>query len=141
MTVLQRPKNSHNKRMMGIGTPSSQSKSPRPIIASMVVMESGTRRTRSGSGAERKSARRSKAEESNHAQIQTRDIRPRRNLRAAPRCLARPSVQGGAETNRHRRGRRHLHDEVRDGEAARQAGIDFEAVGWGYARSGALRRL
>ena len=32
-------------------------------------------------------------------------------------------------------------DEVRDGEAARQAGIDFGAVCWGYARPEALRRL
>jgi hypothetical protein len=31
----QRPKNSHNRMITGIGTPSSQSKSPRPIIASM----------------------------------------------------------------------------------------------------------
>ena len=32
-------------------------------------------------------------------------------------------------------------DEVRDGEAARQAGIDFGAVSWGYARPEALGRL
>ncbi len=32
-------------------------------------------------------------------------------------------------------------DEVRDGEAAAQAGIDFGAVSWGYARPEALRRL
>ncbi len=32
-------------------------------------------------------------------------------------------------------------DEVRDGEAAAQAGIDFGAVLWGYARPEALRRL
>ncbi|MDB5580723.1 MAG: family hydrolase [Bradyrhizobium sp.] len=32
-------------------------------------------------------------------------------------------------------------DEVRDGEAAAQAGIDFGAVSWGYARPDALRRL
>ena len=32
-------------------------------------------------------------------------------------------------------------DEVRDGEAARQAGIDFGAVSWGYARSEALQQL
>jgi len=31
-------------------------------------------------------------------------------------------------------------DEVRDGEAARQVGIDFGAVSWGYARLEALRR-
>jgi hypothetical protein len=31
----QRPKNSHNRRITGIGTPSSQSRSPRPILASM----------------------------------------------------------------------------------------------------------
>ena len=31
-------------------------------------------------------------------------------------------------------------DEVRDAEAARQAGIDFGAVSWGYARLGALRQ-
>ncbi len=32
-------------------------------------------------------------------------------------------------------------DEVRDGEAARQAGIDFGAVSWGYATPEALGRL
>jgi phosphoglycolate phosphatase len=32
-------------------------------------------------------------------------------------------------------------DEVRDGEAARQAGIDFGAVSWGYANPEALGRL
>ncbi len=32
-------------------------------------------------------------------------------------------------------------DEVRDGEAAAQAGIDFGAVSWGYATPEALRRL
>ena len=32
-------------------------------------------------------------------------------------------------------------DEVRDGEAARQAGIDFGAVSWGYANPEALSRL
>lgn len=32
-------------------------------------------------------------------------------------------------------------DEVRDGEAAAQAGIGFGAVSWGYARPEALRRL
>ncbi len=32
-------------------------------------------------------------------------------------------------------------DEVRDGEAAAQAGIDFGAVSWGYANPEALRRL
>lgn len=32
-------------------------------------------------------------------------------------------------------------DEVRDGEAARQAGIDFGAVSWGYADPEALRQL
>ena len=32
-------------------------------------------------------------------------------------------------------------DEVRDGEAARQAGIDFGAVSWGYARPEALQQL
>jgi hypothetical protein len=31
----QRPNNSHNRMITGIGTPSSQSKIPRPIIASM----------------------------------------------------------------------------------------------------------
>jgi hypothetical protein len=30
-----RPKNTHNKMITGIGTPSSQSKIPRPIIASL----------------------------------------------------------------------------------------------------------
>ncbi|MBZ0147008.1 MAG: HAD hydrolase-like protein [Pseudorhodoplanes sp.] len=32
-------------------------------------------------------------------------------------------------------------DEVRDIEAARQAGIDFGAVGWGYARREAMQKL
>jgi phosphoglycolate phosphatase len=32
-------------------------------------------------------------------------------------------------------------DEIRDGEAARQAGIDFGAVCWGYAKPDALRQL
>jgi phosphoglycolate phosphatase len=32
-------------------------------------------------------------------------------------------------------------DEVRDGEAAAQAGIDFGAVSWGYASHEALKRL
>lgn len=32
-------------------------------------------------------------------------------------------------------------DEIRDGEAAAQAGIDFGAVSWGYARPEALRAL
>jgi hypothetical protein len=31
----QRPKNNHNKMITGIGTPKSQSKIPRPIIASL----------------------------------------------------------------------------------------------------------
>jgi hypothetical protein len=31
----QRPKNNHNKMITGIGTPSSQSRIPRPIFASM----------------------------------------------------------------------------------------------------------
>jgi phosphoglycolate phosphatase len=31
-------------------------------------------------------------------------------------------------------------DEVRDGEAARQAGIDFGAVSWGFARTDVLRQ-
>jgi phosphoglycolate phosphatase len=31
-------------------------------------------------------------------------------------------------------------DEIRDGEAARQAGIDFGAVCWGFAKPEALRR-
>jgi len=31
----QRPMNSHNKRIIGIGTPSSQSKIPRPIMISL----------------------------------------------------------------------------------------------------------
>jgi hypothetical protein len=34
----QRPKNSHNRRITGIGTPSSQSRSPRPILASMKTL-------------------------------------------------------------------------------------------------------
>src|SRR6476469_2166717 len=33
--IDQRPKNNHNKRITGIGTPSSQSKSPRPMFASL----------------------------------------------------------------------------------------------------------
>jgi hypothetical protein len=33
--INQRPKNSHNKIITGIGTPSSQSKSPRPMFASL----------------------------------------------------------------------------------------------------------
>jgi hypothetical protein len=33
----QRPKNNHNRIITGIGTPSSQSKSPRPIVSSMLV--------------------------------------------------------------------------------------------------------
>lgn len=32
-------------------------------------------------------------------------------------------------------------DEIRDGEAARQAGIDFGAVCWGYAKPEALRQV
>lgn len=32
-------------------------------------------------------------------------------------------------------------DEVRDGEAAAQAGIDFGAVSWGYASREALKQL
>ena len=32
-------------------------------------------------------------------------------------------------------------DEVRDGEAARQAGIDFGAVCWGYAKPEALQTV
>jgi phosphoglycolate phosphatase len=32
-------------------------------------------------------------------------------------------------------------DEVRDGEAARQAGIDFGAVSWGYATAEALQQV
>jgi phosphoglycolate phosphatase len=32
-------------------------------------------------------------------------------------------------------------DEVRDGEAAAQAGIDFGAVSWGYARPEAMKQL
>ena len=31
----QRPKNSHNRMITGIGTPSSQSRAPRPMSASM----------------------------------------------------------------------------------------------------------
>ena len=33
--IDQRPKNNHNRKITGIGTPSSQSKSPRPMFASM----------------------------------------------------------------------------------------------------------
>jgi hypothetical protein len=33
--AAQRPTNSHNRMIIGIGTPTIQSKSPRPIIASM----------------------------------------------------------------------------------------------------------
>jgi hypothetical protein len=32
--AAQRPKNSHNKMMIGIGTPSNHSKIPRPIFVS-----------------------------------------------------------------------------------------------------------
>ena len=32
-------------------------------------------------------------------------------------------------------------DEFRDGEAAAQAGIDFGAVSWGYARPEAMKQL
>src|SRR5450631_2747071 len=41
----QRPKNSHNKRITGIGTPKSQSRSPRPIFASIIrsILELGKR--------------------------------------------------------------------------------------------------
>jgi hypothetical protein len=35
--AVQRPKNNHNRIITGIGTPSSQSKSPRPIFASIIV--------------------------------------------------------------------------------------------------------
>jgi len=38
MATDQRPKNSHNRRITGIGTPSSQSRSPRPILASMKTL-------------------------------------------------------------------------------------------------------
>jgi hypothetical protein len=38
MIKRQRPKNSHNRRITGIGTPSSQSRSPRPILASMKTL-------------------------------------------------------------------------------------------------------
>ena len=34
----QRPKNNHNRMITGIGTPSSQSRSPRPIVASMKTL-------------------------------------------------------------------------------------------------------
>jgi hypothetical protein len=33
--IDQRPKNNHNRIITGIGTPSNQSKSPRPIVASL----------------------------------------------------------------------------------------------------------
>jgi hypothetical protein len=39
----QRPKNNHNKMITGIGTPNSQSKIPRPIIASLNSDDSRTR--------------------------------------------------------------------------------------------------
>jgi hypothetical protein len=35
VAIDQRPKNNHNRIITGIGTPSSQSKSPRPIVASL----------------------------------------------------------------------------------------------------------
>jgi hypothetical protein len=35
MISPQRPKNSHNRMMTGMGTPSSQSRIPRPMFASM----------------------------------------------------------------------------------------------------------
>jgi hypothetical protein len=33
----QRPKNSHSSKITGIGTPKSQSRIPRPIVASMIA--------------------------------------------------------------------------------------------------------
>jgi hypothetical protein len=33
----QRPKNSHKRMITGIGTPSSQSKSPRPIVVASMI--------------------------------------------------------------------------------------------------------
>src|SRR6266478_9434940 len=44
MAKGQRPKNNHNKRITGIGTPSSQSRSPRPIFASIIrsIQERGS---------------------------------------------------------------------------------------------------
>ncbi|WP_299803784.1 hypothetical protein [Tardiphaga sp.] len=39
--LVQRPKNNHNRMITGIGTPISQSKSPRPIVvASMIEFSS-----------------------------------------------------------------------------------------------------
>jgi hypothetical protein len=38
MAKGQRPKNNHNRMITGIGTPSSQSRSPRPIFASMKTL-------------------------------------------------------------------------------------------------------
>jgi hypothetical protein len=45
----QRPKNSHNRRITGMGTPSNQSKSPRPIAASWKPYGFKTQKGRSGS--------------------------------------------------------------------------------------------
>jgi hypothetical protein len=36
VATAQRPKNNHNRMITGIGTPTSQSKIPRPIFASMI---------------------------------------------------------------------------------------------------------
>jgi hypothetical protein len=47
----QRPKNSHNRMITGIGTPSSQSKIPRPMVSSSnFSIERKTRRSGQGSG-------------------------------------------------------------------------------------------
>jgi hypothetical protein len=47
----QRPKNNHNRRITGIGTPSSQSRIPRPMIASLISsIERKTQKGNRGSG-------------------------------------------------------------------------------------------
>jgi hypothetical protein len=45
----QRPKNSHNRMITGIGTPSSQSRTPRPMSASMIPYAWRTRKVMIGS--------------------------------------------------------------------------------------------
>jgi hypothetical protein len=37
-SISQWPKNNHNRMITGMGTPSSQSKSPRPIVSSMKTL-------------------------------------------------------------------------------------------------------
>jgi hypothetical protein len=44
VVINQRPKKSHNRIITGIGTPSSQSKSPRPMLASLIPLPLQQRR-------------------------------------------------------------------------------------------------